>query len=142
MKRKLDGGFELDDDHGRIDVDAVHQFLSQASYWALGRRRETVEQLVENASRVIGLYHGTRQVGFARAVSDGVVFAYLADVYVLPDYRGRGLGLELVREMVERGPYARVRWLLHTADAHALYAKLGFAPPPPTTMERERPPDA
>ena len=142
MKRKLDGGFELDDDHGRIDVDAVHQFLSQASYWALGRRRETVEQLVENASRVVGLYHGTRQVGFARAVSDGVVFAYLADVYVLPDYRGRGLGLELVREMVERGPYARVRWLLHTADAQALYAKLGFTPPPPTTMERGRPPDA
>ena len=61
---------------------------------------------------------------------------YLADVYVLPEHRGRGLGVELVREMVERGPQAHVRWMLHTADAHELYAKLGFGPPGPKVMER------
>ena len=136
MRRALGQGIELDDDPGRIDVDAVHRFLARASYWALGRRRETVEQLVRNASRVVGLYHAERQIGFARAVSDGVVFAYLADVYVLPEFRGRGLGLELVREMIEGGPYAQVRWLLHTADGHGLYERLAFAPPPETAMER------
>jgi ribosomal protein S18 acetylase RimI-like enzyme len=75
-------------------------------------------------------------LGFCRAVTDGVSFAYLADVYVHPDTRGRGLGVELVREMVERGPYADRKWLLHTEDAHALYEKLGFAAPGYKLMER------
>ena len=136
MKRALPGGLELDDDPRRIDLDEVHRFLSTESYWARGRRRETVERLVREASRVVGLYAGSRQVGFARAVSDGVAVAYLADVYVLREFRGQGLGLELVRETIERGPYADVRWLLHTADAHALYAKLGFRPPSERLMER------
>ena len=69
-------------------------------------------------------------------MSDGVTVAYLADVYVLPQGRGRGLGLELGRERVETGPLARVRWLLHTADAHDLYRKLGFRPPGKRLMER------
>ena len=137
MRRGLADGFELDDDRRRIDVDAVHRFLATDSYWARGRSRETVERLVREASRVVGLYHQGRQIGFCRALSDGLVFAYLADVYVLPEFRGRGLGIELVREMVERGPYAEVRkWLLHTADAHGLYEKLGFGPPRGITMER------
>ena len=76
------------------------------------------------------------QVGFARTVSDGVAFAYLADVYVLPEHRGRGLGLELVRFTVETGPFARLKWLLHTADMHALYCKLGFGAPSDRLMER------
>ncbi len=69
-------------------------------------------------------------------VSDGVAFAYLADVYVLPDHRGRGLGTERVREAVERGPHGRLRWLLHTADAHELYARFGFGAPPVELLER------
>ena len=69
-------------------------------------------------------------------MSDGVAVAYLADVYVLPGYRGQGLGEELVREIVERGELANVRWLLHTRDAHALYAKVGFGPPGERLMER------
>src|ERR671939_974345 len=125
MKRKLDGGFELDDDVARVDVDEVHSFLSTESYWARGRPRETVERLVREAQRVVGLYRGERLVGFCRAVTDGVAFAYLADVYVLPEFRGRGLGVELVREMVERGPYADRKWILHTEDAHGLYARFG-----------------
>ncbi|HVN61467.1 MAG TPA: GNAT family N-acetyltransferase [Gaiellaceae bacterium] len=137
MPRTLPGGFELDDDPARIDVDEVHRFLSLESYWARGRPRETVERLVRRADRVVGLYEGERQIGFARAVSDGVAFAYLADVYVLSDYRGRGLGVELVREMVENGPYEGCKWLLHTGDAHELYRKLGFDTPSERVMERD-----
>ncbi len=139
MRRGLPDGFELDDDPGRVDVDAVHRFLSEESYWAAGRPRETVERLVREAARVVGLYKGGEQVGFARAVSDGVAVAYLADVYVLPEHRGRGLGEELVREMVERGPYAQVRWLLHTRDAHELYGQFGFGAPGERLMERRAP---
>ena len=136
MRRQLQDGFELDDDPARVDVDAVHDYLANTSYWARGRPRETVERLVNQAARVVGLYRDGAQVGFCRAVTDGAVFVYLADVYVLPEHRGRGLGVELVREMVERGPYAQVRWLLHTQDAHALYAKVGFAPPDFKVLER------
>ena len=138
MRRELGEGFELDDDPARVDVAAVHRFVSEESYWGKGRPFETQERLVREASRVVGLYHGDRQVGFARAVTDGFVVAYLADVYVLPEYRGRGLGVELVREMVERGPYGGVTWLLHTHDAHRLYEKVGFAAPHEHVMERRR----
>jgi len=137
VSRTLPGGFELDDDPARIDIDEVHRFLADESYWAHGRPRETVERLVRTADRVVGLYEGDRQIGFARAVSDGVAFAYLADVYVLSDYRGRGLGVELVREMVENGAYAGCKWLLHTGDAHGLYRKLGFGAPSERVMERD-----
>jgi ribosomal protein S18 acetylase RimI-like enzyme len=137
VKRALPGGFELDDERDRVDVGALHEFLSEHAYWALGRPRETVERLVREASRVVGLYEGEWLIGFARTVSDGQSFAYLADVYVLPEYRGRGLGVELVREAVENGPFADRRWLLHTEDAHALYEKLGFRKPGYKLMERE-----
>jgi ribosomal protein S18 acetylase RimI-like enzyme len=135
VRRLLPEGYELDDDAQRVDLDAVHDFLAFHSYWAAGRPRETVERLVRQATRVVGLYHQEQQVGFCRAVSDGVSFAYLADVYVLPGHRGRGLGEELVREMVEAAGW-NVRWLLHTGDAHELYRRLGFAAPSPRLMER------
>jgi GNAT superfamily N-acetyltransferase len=137
MQRELEGGFELDDDPERVDVEAVHEYLAAESYWAAGRPRETVERLVRDAARVVGLYRDGRQIGFARAVSDGVSVTYLADVYVLSEARGRGLGLELVREIVERGPHVDVRWLLHTRDAHELYEKVGFGPPGERLMERD-----
>jgi ribosomal protein S18 acetylase RimI-like enzyme len=86
----------------------------------------------------VGIYEGERQIGFARAVSDGASVTYLADVYVLPEFRGRGLGVELLREMIENGPYADKRWILHTADAHGLYEKFGFGPPSERVMERPR----
>jgi ribosomal protein S18 acetylase RimI-like enzyme len=136
MRRTLDGGFELDDDPARVDVEELHRFLSTESYWAQGRPRETVERLVREAQRIVGLYRDGRLVGFCRAVTDGVAFVYLADVYVLPEFRGRGLGVELVREMVEHGPYADRKWILHTTDAHGLYEKFGFAVPGPKLMER------
>jgi ribosomal protein S18 acetylase RimI-like enzyme len=137
VRRELADGFELDDDPTRIDVDAVHAFISTESYWGLGRAREPVARAVTGSTRVLGLYRDGHQVGFARAISDGVTLAYLADVYVLAQYRGRGLGFELVRELVENS-FGEVRWMLNTADAQGLYAKLGFSEgkPPYPLMER------
>ena len=137
MRRRLAGGLELDDDKERIDRVEVHRFLSEESYWAAGRPRETQDRLIDGAARVVGLYDGGRQIGFCRAATDGNSFVYLADVYVLEAYRGRGLGEELVREMVENGALANLRWLLHTSDMHALYRKVGFDDPSPKVMERE-----
>lgn len=136
MKRELGGGLELDDTRERIDLDEVHRYLSEESYWAAGRPRDVQERLVNEAVRVVGLYDGDRQIGFCRAATDGVSFVYLADVYVLDDYRGRGLGEELVREMIEHGPLADRRWLLHTTNMHRLYRKFGFDVPDFKVMER------
>ena len=140
MRRELEGGFELDDDPSRVDVEEVHRFLSTEAYWAIGRSRAVVERALRETTRVIGVYASDgRQAGYARVVSDGLAVAYLADVYVHPDFRGRGLGVELVREAVENGPQANVRWLLHTDDAQGLYEKFGFGPPSPLLMERRKP---
>jgi GNAT superfamily N-acetyltransferase len=136
VKRDLGDGYELDDDRARIDREAVHRYLSEESYWAKGRSREIVDALVENAARVVGLYHDGRQVGFSRTHSDGHTMSYLADVYVLEGHRGRGCGVELVRFSVDEGPLAKTRWYLHTADAHDLYRKFGFGKPGPRALER------
>ena len=128
MRRDLADGIELDDDVDRVDLDAVHAYLTTA-YWALGRTREKVAELVAGAARVVGVYDGDRQIGFCRVASDGERFAWLADVYVLEPYRGRGLGVELVREAVENGPHAHLEWYLKTRDAQGLYGRFGFAPP-------------
>ncbi len=135
MKRALPGGFELDDDPARLDLDAVWAFLSTEAYWGRDRSRELVERQIAGAARVVGLYRDGRQVGFARVVSDGRL-AYLADVYVLAEHRGRGLGTELVRAAVDEGPQRQLRWLLHTRDAHGLYEKFGFGPPSEGVLER------
>ncbi len=129
MRRPLQDGFELDDDPARIDEHAVHAYISGESYWGRGRSLELVRRTIAGSRRVVGVYRGAEQVGFARAVSDGATVAYLADVYVLPVHRGRGLGLALVREILDGDRASisgEVRWLLHTADAQRLYAKLGF----------------
>ena len=136
MKRDLGDGYELDDDPSRIDRDAVHRYLSDESYWAGGRPREVMDELVDGAARVVGLYHDGRQVGFTRTISDRHTQSYLADVYVLEEHRGRGLGVELVRFTVEEGPFAHTKWFLHTADAHELYRKFGFDTPGDRTLER------
>ena len=136
MKHEVGDGYELDDDPSRIDRDAVHRYLSEESYWAGGRSREVMDELVDGAARVVGLYHEGRQVGFTRTISDRHTQSYLADVYVLEEHRGRGLGVELVRFTVEEGPFARTKWFLHTADAHELYRKFGFDTPGDRSLER------
>jgi GNAT superfamily N-acetyltransferase len=139
VRRDLGNGLELDDAKERVDRDEVHRFLCDESYWAAGRSRETQDRLIDSAARVVALYDGAKQIGFCRAASDGTSFVYLADVYVLDAYRGRGLGEALVRAMVEEGPLAHLRWLLHTTDMHPLYRKLGFAEPDFKVLERPAP---
>jgi GNAT superfamily N-acetyltransferase len=137
-QRDLGDGFELDDDPARIDLREVHRYLCDESYWATGRPYEVQERLVKEAARVVGLYHEGRQIGFCRAASDRNSFVYLADVYVLEEFRGRRLGEELVREMIDNGPLASLRWLLHTTSMHPLYRKFGFGDPDYKVMERPR----
>jgi GNAT superfamily N-acetyltransferase len=136
VNRELGEGFELDDDRSRIDLDAVHRYLAEESYWARGRPYEDVDVLVREAARVVGLYQDGRQIGFCRAARCAPGLFYLADVYVLEEFRGRGLGNELVREMLDNGPLAGKRWLLHTEDAHELYRKFGFGEPSRKVLER------
>ena len=131
-------GYEFDDDPGRVDLDASWRFLSGSAYWGRWRSEADVTQQIRSAWRVVGCYETTSgaMVGFARAVSDGVGLAYLADVYVEPAHRGRGLGKRLVETMISAGPGAGFRWLLHTDDAHGLYAQFGFRPADATLLER------
>jgi predicted N-acetyltransferase YhbS len=136
MRRELPGGYEIDDDRGRVDVDLVYRYLSEEAYWVRGRDRATIERLVRQSARVIGAYIGNEQVGFARVVSDGSSMAWLGDVFVLTEHRGRGLGEELVREAVEHPEHRDVAWFLSTRDAHSLYAKFGFEAPSDRTMVR------
>jgi predicted N-acetyltransferase YhbS len=140
LRRVLGDGYEVDDDPARIDIAAVHRFISEESYWAAGREYDMQERLVREATRVVGLYREGAQIGFCRAVTAfGFPAVYLADVYVLTEHRGHGLGLELVREMVENGPFNDRAWILHTGDAHDLYRKFGFGPPSDRLMERPPP---
>lgn len=130
-------GYEIDDDPERIDPESVWRFLSGEAYWSRWRSRDEVYRQIAGAWRVVGCYH--RQdgmVGFARALSDGVAIAYLADVYILAEHRGHGLGTALMQEMIENGPGQSFRWMLHTVDAHGLYRVFGFGTPDSTYMER------
>ena len=132
------GQYELDDDPGRVDRDTLWQFLSTEAYWGRWRTRSVVEQQLDSAWRVVGVYESPSgaMIGFARAVSDGAGFAYLADVYIDKEFRGQGLGVELVATTIDRGPGASFRWTLHTSDAHGLYERFGFTQPDRTYLER------
>ena len=134
--RRAVGNYELDDDPARIDPAAAAAFLTTEAYWGRWRTEQDVGRQIATAWRVAGAYDAAgAMVGFARAIGDGGS-AYLADVYVLPAHRGRGLGKAIVAMMVEEGPGAGFRWMLHTADAYGLYRQFGFAPPPDNYMER------
>ncbi len=119
-------GFTVSTDPDRLDVDAVHAFLS-TSYWAEGIPRETAAKALRN-SLCFGLYEGARQVGLARVISDFATYAYLCDVYVLPELRGRGLGKWLMACVMEHPELSGLRRFgLVTRDAHELYRPLGFS---------------
>jgi predicted GNAT family acetyltransferase len=130
MLTRRDDGYEIDTDPGRLDLARVHEWLSTDAYWALGRPLETVAQSIEG-SLCFGIYapDGGELVGFARVVTDLATFAWLCDVYIARDIRGKGLGSWLVTIISDRLlATGVVRIMLATADAHAIYAKAGFAP--------------
>ncbi|MGH3173389.1 MAG: GNAT family N-acetyltransferase [Streptosporangiaceae bacterium] len=134
--RRAVGNYELDDDPARIDPAAAAAFLTTEAYWGRWRTEQDIRRPIATAWRVIGAYDAAgAMVGLARAISDGGS-AYLADVYVLPADRGRGLGKAVVAMMVEEGAGAGFRWMLHTSDAYGLYRQFGFGPPPDNYMER------
>jgi GNAT superfamily N-acetyltransferase len=134
------GEFEISTDPARIDFIAVHAFLTN-SYWARGIPLETVQRSIEN-SLCFGIYHADLQIGFARVITDRATFAYLADVFVLPAYRGRGLSRWLLECILQHPDLQGLRrWMLATQDAHGLYAQYGFArlKSPERWMEIHRP---
>ena len=129
-------------DRDELDVDLVHRFLSGEAYWSRGIPRETVERAIAGSLCFAGYLDGAGQVAFARVVTDGATFGYLADVFVLPAYRGRGFSRELVAAIAAHPQLQGLRrFMLATSDAHGLYAKFGFAAPahPQTLMEVLRP---
>jgi GNAT superfamily N-acetyltransferase len=120
-------GYAVSNDPSRLQLDVIHGFLSR-SYWAEGIPRELVARSIEG-SLAFGLYHGNEQVGFARVISDQATFAYVADVFVLPHHRGKGLARWLMECILETpGLQGLRRWLLTTKDAHDLYRGVGFTP--------------
>lgn len=130
----------VDTDKRRLDVAMIHRFLS-GSYWARGIPLEVVERSI-TGSLCFGLFEGERQVGFARVVSDGATFAYLADVFILEECRGRGHSKALMAAVLAHPSLQGLRrWLLATRDAHDLYAQFGFAPlqTPQAFMQRHDP---
>jgi GNAT superfamily N-acetyltransferase len=134
------GEYLISTDAQRLELDVIHRFLSEESYWAPGVTREVVERSIEN-SICFGLYGASQQVGFARVVTDRAAFAYLADVFVLPDHRGRGLGKWLVETVLSYPDLQNLRrFFLGTADAHSLYERYGFRPIDPARMMELRGP--
>lgn len=131
---------EISTDRSRIDVDLVHEFLSRSSYWAQGRSRAIVERTIAN-SLCFGAYAGGKQIGFGRVVTDYAVIGYVADVFVLPEFRGRGVGKELVRAIVEHPDVVGLQVvLLRSTDTRLLYSPFGFTaiPRPEEMMGRHR----
>ena len=119
-------GYEVSTDPRRLDVDVIHGFLSTDSYWSPGIPRDVVERGIAN-SLCFGVYQGGAQVGFARVVTDRATFALLADVFVLPAHRGKGLSKWLMASVVEHDDLQGLRrLLLLTSDAHELYRQFGF----------------
>jgi GNAT superfamily N-acetyltransferase len=120
------GEFSISTDPKQLDITLIHKYLSTDSYWAQGRTVDTIERSIENSLN-FGLYKGEQQIGFARVVTDFATFAWLADVFVLDAYRGRGLGKWLVEVILSHPDLQRFRrWVLATKDAHELYRQFGF----------------
>ena len=134
--------FRISTEKSELDIISIHHFLSTQSYWAKGRSLETVKKSIEN-SLCFGLYIGSKQVGFARVVTDFAVFAWIMDVFILPEYRGHGLGKELMRSITTHEKLQNLqRWGLGTDDAHGLYAQFGFTSlsKPANMMEKVKKP--
>ena len=135
---------EFSTDEGRLDVTMIHAFLANESYWVPGISRASVEKCIKN-SLCFGVYLDGRQIGFARVVTDFVRYAHLLDIFVLPQFRGRGIGKLLMENILAHPELGTImRYTLGTQDAHGLYAQYGFAAPanPERQMELLRPQSA
>ncbi len=118
--------FTISTDRNKLQLDIIHKFLSEESYWAKERTREQTERAIEN-SLSFGVYKGEKQIGFARVVTDYATFAYIGDVFILNEFRGRGISKWLMETIVNHPDLQNLRrWILATRDAHALYEKFGF----------------
>lgn len=129
-------------ERSELDVDLIHRFLSRETYWSKGIPRATVEQAIAGSLCFGGYLAGAGQVAFARVITDGATFGYLADVFVLPAHRGRGYSKQLMAAVMAHPQLQGLRrFLLATSDAHRLYAQFGFGAPawPQTLMEILRP---
>ena len=127
--RAVGAKYEISTDQNRFNVGLIHDFLSR-SYWAEGRPWEVVERSIRH-SLCFGVFDGDRQVGFARVITDRAVFGYLADVFVIQEYRGKGISKGLMAAILEHPDVRGLKLLLlRTRDAHGLYAQFGFAPVP------------
>lgn len=125
FRRARHDGYSISTDRGKLDLAAIHAYLSERSYWAGGRPREIMEAAIAN-SLCFGVYKGDAQAGFARVVTDYATFAWLCDVFILEDYRGRGLGKWLVESVVSHPVLVQLRRIyLATTDAHELYRRYG-----------------
>jgi GNAT superfamily N-acetyltransferase len=133
-------GYWISDDASLIDINRVHGWLSQLSYWATDRPRRTTEKAMARSLN-LGLFDaGGAQVGFCRWVTDGATFAWLCDVIVDPGHRGSGLGVFLIETATRHGEVDGLRLLLGTKDAHELYRKFGFdTPAKPERLMEVRP---
>ena len=121
------GRFLISTDKSKLDLDAIHRFLTR-SYWAEGIPRETVMRAIEN-SLCFGVYNGAEQIGFARVISDFATYAYLADVFILPSFRNQGLSKWLMAFIMKNPELKGLRrWMLATRDAHELYKQFDFTP--------------
>ena len=110
-----------------MDIDLIHSFLNR-TYWAEGISKETIRRSIEG-SLCFGVYENDKQVGFARMITDRATFAYLADVFIIEEYRGRGLSKWLMEVIMSHPDLQRLRrMILATKDAHGLYEKFGFTP--------------
>jgi GNAT superfamily N-acetyltransferase len=135
------GEFIISTDPARLQIDEIHRFLREESYWARERTREQTETAIKN-SLPFGVYSGENQIGFARVVTDYATFAYLGDVYILEAYRGRGLSKWLMETIINHPELQGFRrWILATRDAHTLYEKFEFTALkfPERWMERTAP---
>jgi len=120
---------EISTDKDRLDVGVIHAFLANDSYWVPGISRSSVEKCIKH-SFCFGVYVEGRQIGFARVVTDFVRYAHLLDVFVLPEFRGRGIAKLLMENILAHAELRTiVRYTLGTQDAHGLYARYGFAAP-------------
>lgn len=119
--------YSLSSDKSLVDVDMIHNYLSKQSYWAAGISFETVQRSIDN-SLCFGVYFNDEQIGFARLITDKATFAYLADVFILNEHRGKGLSRWLIQTIQSQKELEGLRrWLLATRDAHKLYEQFGWS---------------